>query len=231
MESIINNLLNQIGLINTKLDFGVLHSYVEENKYSYWLVTEIDDLLKIVEKQSEYFNLAKEVANNEWFDKNVSMLILHKVENFDNIQNLVIEVEENPYLFKKQIILYKEIEVEKLNQAIELQESTIKDFIEDKILDENTFKKHKENINDNDYQSLLYRLAHKIPFIRLNITQENGLETLTNKNIKKIETGSFQGLNHYVNHTFFNRSIESIDQMESDTLYNLLLNTLSPDEN
>lgn len=231
MESIINNLLNQIGLINKKLNFGVLHSYVDENKHSYWLVIVADDLTKIVEKQSEYFNLAKEVANNEWFDKNVSMLIIHKVENFDNIQDLVIEVEENPYLFKKQIILYKEIEVKKLNEAIELKESTIKDFIEDKILDENTFKKHKENINDNDYESLLYRLAHKMPFIRLNITQENGLETLTDKNKQKIETGSFEGLNNYVNHTFFNRSIESIDQMESDTLYNLLLSTLSRDEN
>ena len=231
MESIINELLNQIGLINEKLSFGVLHSYVEGHKHSYWLVIEINDLNRIVEKQTEYFNLAKAVANNEWFDKNVSMLILHKVENFENIQNLVIEIEENPYLFKKQIILYKEIEVEKLSQVIELQQSTLKDFIEDKILEENSFKNHKENINNNDYESLLYRMAYKIPFIKLNIKKENGLEKLNDKNTKRIDNGSLKELNNCINDNFFNRSRDTIDQMESDSLYNLLLKTLNSDEN
>lgn len=231
MEIIINSLLHQIGLINKQLSYGVLHFLEEENKHSYWLVIETDNLVEVIEKQSEYFSVAKEAAKNEWFDKNVSMLILHKVENYDNIQNLVLEVEENPYLFKKQIILYKDTEVEKFNQAIQSQEKNIRGFIENKILDEETFKKHKENINNNDYESLLYRLAHKIPFIKLDITQENGLEALTDNNKQKIEAGSFRELNNLIDQNFFNRSIENIEEMNSNIIYDFLLPTLNSDEN
>ena len=158
-------------------------------------------------------------------------MILHKVENFENIQSLVLEIEENPYLFKKQVILFKETEWENLNRAIESEENTIKNFIENKILDEAIFKIHKENINNNNYESLLYRLAHKIPFIKLNIIQENGLEALTDNNTQKIESGSYGEFNSFIEQNFLNRNIESIDEMESDTIYDLLLNTLSPDEN
>lgn len=231
MKTIINNLFNQIGLVNKELDCGVLHFFEEENKYSYWLVNETDNLTEIIEKQSTYFAMAKEAANNEWFDKNVSMIILHKVENFDNLQNLVLAVEENPYLFKKQIILYKDTEVEKLNQALSSQETTIKNYIESKILDESTFKIHKENINNNDYESLLYRIAHKIPLIKLRIIQENGLDALTNNNRQKIETGAFLEINNLINQNFFNRSSESIDEVNSDIIYDFLLKTLNSDEN
>ncbi len=229
METIINNLFHQIGLISKELSFGKLHFF--ENKHSYWLVIETENLTEVINKQSDYFNIAKEVANNEWFDKNVSMIIIHKVENFNTIQNLVLEVEENPYLFKKQIILYKDTEVEKFNQALDSQQQTIKGFIENKILEEETFIKHKENINNNDYESLLYRLAHKIPLIKLSIIQENGLVALTDNNMQKIEIGSFGELNNLIDQNFFTRSVENIDEMNSDIIYAFLLPTLNSDEN
>jgi hypothetical protein len=159
------------------------------------------------------------------------MLIIHKVEDFDNIQNLVLEIEENPYLFKKQVILYKNVEVEKLNQALDSIGSTVKDFIETAILNEVIFKKHKESINNNDYESLLYRIAHKIPFIKLNIIQESGLDTLNDNNNRKIQTGSFVELNNLVEQNFFNRSMDSINEMSPNTIYDFLLPTLNSDEN
>lgn len=231
MITTINNLFSQLGFINSELEIGFLHAFEDINKRTYWLIIETDNLSNVIENQSNYFEQARNRINNEWFDKNVSLLILHKVEDFDNNQSLVLEIEENPYLFKKQVILYREIERENLNRAIEAEENTIKNFIENKILDEAIFKIHKENINNNDYESLLYRLAHKIPFIKLNIIQENGLEALTDNNTQKIESGSYGQLNRFIEQNFFHRNMESIDEMESDTIYDLLLNTLSPDEN
>ena len=231
MITIINNLFSQLGLVNSELEIGSLYTFEDINKKTYWLIIETDNLSNVIENQSNYFEQARNRINNEWFDKNVSLLILHKVEDFDNNQSLVLEIEENPYLFKKQVILYREIERENLNRAIEAEENTIKNFIENKILDEAIFKIHKENINNNDYESLLYRLAHKIPFIKLNIIQENGLEALTDNNTQKIESGSYGQLNRFIEQNFFHRNMESIDEMESDTIYDLLLNTLSPDEN
>lgn len=231
MITIINNLFSQLGLVNSELEIGSLYTFEDINKKTYWLIIETDNLNNVIEDQSNYFEQAKNRINNEWFDKNVNLLVLHKVENFDNIQSSVLNIEEDPYLFKKQIILYKDTERENLNRAIEAEENTIKDFIENKILDEAIFKIHKENINNNDYESLLYRLAHKIPFIKLNVIQENGLEALTDKNTQKIESGSYGEFNRFIVQNFFHRNMESIDEMESDTIYDLLLNTLSSDEN
>ena len=231
MITIINNLFSQLGLVNSGLEIGSLYTFEDINKKTYWLIIETDNLNNVIENQSNYFEQAKNRINNEWFDKNVNLLVLHKVENFDNIQSSVLNIEEDPYLFKKQIILYKDTERENLNRAIEAEENTIKNFIENKILDEAIFKIHKENINNNDYESLLYRLAHKIPFIKLNIIQENGVEALTDNNTQKIESGSYGQLNRFIEQNFFHRNMESIDEMESDTIYDLLLNTLSPDEN
>lgn len=231
MITIINDLFSQLGLVNIELEIGSLYTFEDINKKTYWLIIETDNLNNVIENQSNYFEQAKNRINNEWFDKNVNLLVLHKVENFDNIQSSVLKIEEDPYLFKKQIILYKDTERENLNRAIEAEENTIKDFIENKILDEAIFKIHKENINNNDYESLLYRLAHKIPFIKLNIIQENGVEALTDNNTQKIESGSYGQLNRFIEQNLFHRNMESIDEMESDTIYDLLLNTLNPDEN
>lgn len=231
MITIINNLFSQLGLVNSELEIGSLYTFEDINKKTYWLIIETDNLNNVIENQANYFEQAKNRINNEWFDKNVNLLVLHKVENFDNIQSSVLKIEEDPYLFKKQIILYKDTERENLNRAIEAEENTIKDFIENKILDEAVFKIHKDKINNNDYESLLYRLAHKIPFIKLNIIQENGVEALTDNNTQKIESGSYGQLNRFIEQNLFHRNMESIDEMESDTIYDLLLNTLNPDEN
>lgn len=231
MITIINNLFSQLGLVNSELEIGSLYTFENINKKTYWLIIETDNLNNVIENQSNYFEQAKNRINNEWFDKNVNLLVLHKVENFDNVQSLVLKIEEDPYLFKKQIILYKDTERENLKSAMEAEENTIKDFIENKILDEAIFKIHKENINNNDYESLLYRLAHKIPFIKLNIIQENGLEALTDNNTQQIESGSYVQLNNFIEQNLFRRNIESIEEMESNTIYDLLLNTLNLNEN
>ncbi|GAA4770326.1 MULTISPECIES: ABC-three component system middle component 1 [Flavobacterium] len=231
MKTIINNIFSQLGLSNKELEIGSLYSFDDINKKSYWLIIETDNLINVIENQANYFEEAKKIINNEWFDKNVNLLILHRVENFENFQSLVLEIEEDPYLFKKQIILYNDSEVEKLNQALEQQQQNIKGFIENKILEEEVFKKHKENINNNDYESLLYRLVHKIPLINLNIVQENGLDALTDNNRQKIENGSFGSLNNLIDQNFFNRDVENIDEMNADIIYDILLPTLKSDEN
>lgn len=231
MITIINNLFSQLGLVNSELEIGSLYTFEDINKKNYWLIIETDNLNNVIENQSNYFEQAKNIINNEWFDKNVNLLILHRVESFENIQGLILEIEEDPYLFKKQVILYKEIEYENLNSALESEETTIKYFIENKILDEVVFKKHKDRINNNDYESLLYRLAHKIPFIKLNISQEDNLEAITENNTQKIESGSYGELNGFIEQNFFDRDIESIDEMESETIYDLLLSTLKQNEN
>ncbi|MDM1415782.1 hypothetical protein HX057_16835 [Myroides odoratimimus] len=223
MKTIINNLFSQFDLSLIELEIGSLYKFEDNNKKSYWLIIESNNLNNIIENQADYFEKSKEKINDEWFDKNVNLLILHQIEDFENIQNIVLTIEENPYLFKKQVLLYKGHEIEKLKNIIESESTNIKNFIENKILDESIFKVHKENINNNNYESLLYRLVHKIPFIKLNIQRKDNLEVLTDNNIQKIRSNSFESLNSYIEQNFFNRDLEFIEQMDSDSVYNLLI--------
>lgn len=231
MYKLINTLFDELGLIKTDLEAGSLYTFVDINKKTFWLIIETGNLNDVINNQSDYFEEAKNRMNSEWFDKNVNLLILHRVDIIDNNPSLLIEIEENPYLFKKQVILYKEIEIENLKRLIETENSTVKEFIENKILDKTIFKIHKESINNNDYESLLYRLAHKIPIIKLNIIQQNELEGLIENNLQKIESGFHVELNRLIEQNIFTRDMESIAELEPDTIYDLLLNTLNPDEN
>ena len=76
MKTIINSIFSQIGLINTALEIGSLYSFDDINKKSYWLIIETDILINVIENQANYFEEAKKMINNEWFDKNVNLLIL-----------------------------------------------------------------------------------------------------------------------------------------------------------
>lgn len=94
MTTIINDLFSQLGLLNNPLEIGSLYTFDDINKKTYWLIIETDNLNNVIENQSNYFEQAKNRINNEWFDKNVNLLVLHKVENFDNIQSSVLNIEE-----------------------------------------------------------------------------------------------------------------------------------------
>ncbi|MDM1507728.1 hypothetical protein HX079_18425, partial [Myroides odoratimimus] len=206
------NLFSHFDLSLIELEIGSLSKFEDNNNISYWIIIESNNLNNIIENQADYFEKSKEKINDEWFDKNVNLLILHQIEDFENIQNIVLTIEENPYLFKKQVLLYKGHEIEKLKNIIESESTNIKNFIENKILDESIFKVHKENINNNNYESLLYRLVHKIPFIKLNIQRKDNLGVLTDNNIQKIRSNSFESLNSYIEQNFFNRDLEFIEQ-------------------
>lgn len=231
MKTLIKDLFIQLGLVEQNLEIGSIFSFENSNKKSYWLIIETERLDEVINNQVTYFEQAKNLINNEWFDKNVSLLILHKVENFNDNQVLVMKIEEDPYLFKKQVILYKESEYQNLIEILEVENITIKDFLENKLLNETIFKVHKENINNNSYESLLYRLSYKIPIINLSITQEDNLEALTTDNKEKIVSRSLDKINDIIEQDIFERDLENINLISSDDIYDLLLTTLSTDEN
>lgn len=230
MKTIIKDLFIQLGLIEQQIEFGSIFTYDDNNRNSYFLIIESERLEEVIDNQVAYFDQAKNLVNNEWFDKNVSLLVIHKAEDFNDIQSLVMKIEENPYLFKKQVIVYKESEFQNLVATLEREGMSIKDFLENKLLEESTFKVHKENINNNSYESLLYRLSHKIPIINLSITQEDNLEALTTDNKQKIVSQSLDNINDIIEQDIFNKDLENIKLINSDEIYDLLLTTLSTDE-
>jgi hypothetical protein len=197
-----------------------------KEKHNYWVVISRNNLTKIKEEQTILFLKAKEVINQPQFDKNANLLVLYNISNTEDAnKDAILQTEEDPFHFKKSVIYYTTEELNKLSELIGT--SNITSAIETLILKEDVFTKHKSAFDANEYQSLLYRIVHKIPFIQINIAQVNNLQSLEEINKNAIGQNS---LNDILEKELF---VLTSDELAVITNENLLekLKTILPDEN
>ena len=232
MELIINNLFEEIGLQAQQTDFGKVHYFKETNQFSFWLVLETTNLNTVIENQSKFFTTTKELLKSEWFDKNANLLILYKsILGFPVDKNRIIDIEENPFLFKKQILVYTEIEKQKLSEAISNSTLTTKKFFEQKLLSNSIFEQHKTNLNNNDFESLLYRIAHKVPFLNINVAQKDGLSALTENNKNEvIKNSSLNELDDLISELILDITSDDVMSISSEAIYDKILILIDKDE-
>jgi hypothetical protein len=109
-----------------------------------------------------------EIASESSFEHNSDLIILLKIKNlsdFNNYEQQILSIEEDPYSFKKYVLYYSE-EEEKL-----VANKHLKD-LEKTILDRNLFKAYKENPIYPSIYSFSARFFIKIPFLRVPVNEE-----------------------------------------------------------
>lgn len=161
--------------------------YILKEKKNYWLIAQYDgdDINNVLDDQIELFVKTKEFVKQPTFDKNVNLLILNKVLKLEDVKfDNLLHIEEDPYHFKKSILYYTDEEQKNLNSAI--GESNVLTAIEALILKDEIFEQHKTNFDANLFESLVYRIAIKIPFVKIRITQTNNLKSLEEINKKSV---------------------------------------------
>lgn len=227
MKTIINALLAEEGFTLSETDFGSAFSFEEDTRRTYWLIVRLENLDSVLETQSEYFQKTKELFNTPWFDKNANLLILYETSDISDIKlkSQIIEVEEDPYLFKKQVLLCSDRESEYLKEAITASGLTVKDFIEGQIISPEIFLKHKNNFNTNNYESLIYRIPQKIPFIKLKFATEHGLETLNESHRNVVDNSIYAEMNQLIEDNYFELSTEDLKNITAHEIYHKLLNS------
>ncbi len=232
MELIINSLFEEIGLEAQLTEFGKVHYFKDANQFSFWLVIQLADLSTIVENQSKFFTAAKDLLKNEWFDKNANLLILHESVSATSIgKNIVIDIEENPYLFKKQILVYTTNEMQNLTEAIAASNLSTKKFFEQKLLSNSIFEQHKSNLNNNAFESLLYRVAHKVPFLNIKVAQKDGLSALTNSNNSEIiKNSQLKMLDDLISEMIVDITSDEVTAISEEAAYDKLLIVIEKDE-
>lgn len=197
-----------------------------KEKYNYWIVICRNNLTEIKEEQIRLFLKAKELIKQPQFDKNANLLVLYNISNTkDANKDAILQIEEDPFHFKKSVIYYTTEELKKLSEVIEL--SNITSSIEALILKEEVFTKHKSSFDDNEFQSLLFRIAHKIPFIKINIAHVNNIDSL--EEINKNEVGR-NSLNDLIEKEFFALTSDELAVISNENLLERL-KTILPDEN
>ncbi|HTO16523.1 MAG TPA: ABC-three component system middle component 1 [Edaphocola sp.] len=190
--------------------------YILKEQKNYWVIDQIDrdDINNVLNNQIELFVKTKEVVQEPTFDKNVNLLILNKVPKLEDVKfDNLLQIEENPYHFKKSILYYTDEELKNLNAAI--GESNVLTAIESLILKDQIFEQHKTNFDANSFESLVYRIAIKIPFIKIRITQTNNLKSLEEINKRSIGNNP---LDEILEQDFFMLNDEDFSAMTNETI-------------
>lgn len=205
MEKIISNIFEEynfesITLNNSEDSIKIFHN-LNQNEYNIFIVdyrTNISDdyLSEVVpDLREEVDNTIKSIkADNivEKFDskinKNMYLIVCLKSETNSKINRKILEIEEDPYFFKKSVIHYEENELSIFNDAKDNEKFA--EFIIETVTNEELFSLYK---NDED-GSVLYNTCLKftmaIPLLTLHMKttdfpdlDKNLNNKLTNQNL------------------------------------------------
>lgn len=159
------------------IDFSEIDYLSDE--YQIYLNTYIEEV--IVTKYKDFIL-------SDSFNKNRSLILITQGETSRENRQIIAEIEEDPYFFKKQILLLNENEIEVIPTLLESE--SIIDKCNEIISDSSQFIEFKQEIcSDKIDKSALYslvaKLYEKLPFLTLNIRNKRSenLTELINKNI------------------------------------------------
>lgn len=214
MIDIINKIFVEAGLEEKPYaDFKI---YILKEQKNFWVIAHYagDEIKNVLNEQIELFVKTKEIVQDPTFDKNVNLLVLNKVSKLDDVKlDDLLQIEENPYHFKKSVMYYTEVELKNLTSAID--ESNVLTSIESLILKEEIFEQHKTSFDANSFESLVYRMAIKIPFLKIRINQTNNLKSLEEINKKSVGNNP---LDEILEQDFFTLSDEDFSKMTNETI-------------
>lgn len=185
MQNLIEQLLTSEGLtrkISTEL---ALYEYSTHEKKNFWLVVYGEPIIT-PEKQAGWLSECKIATSDPALEKNINLLIVWNTDSSNVLSNKrVHHTEEDSYFFKKHVLPYTNAEIEALNQQVAIQgfSAVFREMITSPI----TFIEYKSHYLQGGWQSLLYRLAIKLPFIRVNSFSTSDLASLEKSIDEKIK--------------------------------------------
>lgn len=234
MKTIVNDIFQKHGFIVQQLTEGNLYSFpLEREKTSFWLVIENDDL-EILDRQNEYFRACKEAIDSNDIDKNTSLLILAKVAEtikFKELKEKILSIEEDPYQFKKLVLFYSENELEALKFEIDEVLEEPLTFIEQNIIASENFSTYKTNPTQFSWQSLIYRITHKIPFIKINVDKDNNLQSLFDTNYNILNQKGLADFDDLINSSLLSLTTEDFQNISPEEILKRLTPETPIDEN
>ena len=127
-------------------------------------------------------------------------------------------LEEDPYQFKKYVLTYTD------DSFFELKNNLSSNQVEsllNLIVDDKTFEQYKENYLKHSWLNLLFNIAHKLPFLYINITVNQDLQDLFTKSKQElIESGNYD-FYEIIDANFSSDIIENINQINDELLIEL----------
>lgn len=153
------------------------------NDTDYWLVSNVLDDFN---NQGRIFDIIMEQSTDMKFvEKNLSLLLLVDMDDPNNKKNDAIEIENEKSYFKKYVLKYNQESVKGLIDIINEKKAK---SIAELILDNQCFNKLQSDIGQLTPNTLLYSIAHKLPFIMINTTPiaRTGVDLIITKDLNSL---------------------------------------------
>ncbi len=194
MIDLIKNIFTSYGYTNTGLDSPDLTLYSSSgDREEYWLVTRINSETDALQEQQNFFDRCATHIDSPTLEKNVSLLMVWETSGhlpLEDLKRKIMQIEEDAYFFKKYVLHYAPQQKVALQQELG-EENSLKDFLSEKIVNQDIFKRYKneklENSHTMTWESLIYRMAIKIPFINVKIESKDDLGSLKRENQEAID--------------------------------------------
>lgn len=218
------NLIHNI-FLNHRFEYQTIgnnHFYKqisEEGVAYYWLIVEVESLVTILDDQNNWFKECKSSIEHSDFDKNTSLLVLLERKETREWKNELVRIEDDPFQFKKYIIGYTKIALEGL---LENSDTGNPNLITKLIADEEIFNEYKNSYSEYSWHNLLYTISQKLPFLKLNIASEKGLDNLFEESRNRLSALNFFGQ--------FERIDNSITNPTDDISFDDLSSIISKEE-
>lgn len=193
MIDLIKNIFSSYGYLDTELNSSDLTLYSgSKGREEYWLLVKINTETDVLQEQRSYFDQCSKHIDSPALEKNLSLLLVWETSGAipsESLKKNIMKIEEDAYFFKKYVLHYSQKQKSALLE--ELGERKLKDFLSYELVKKETFKGYKEEKLEEEttmtWQSLIYRIAIKIPFINVDIKSEDDLESLERENQEKIQ--------------------------------------------
>ena len=198
MIDIVNAVFDRYGFERIKAQNGNFYSKNQSTQEQYWLLLN-DDIEHVLENQARYFEECKKLCSEAGMDKNVSMIFIWETDGTvprDTFKRTKMRIEEDPYFFKKYVLGYSRDELSQLKK--EIGDQDVVAFLEEKIVSKEVFDGYKNEPFVKTWQSLLYRIAIKVPFLKIKIGESRGLQSLFEEHDKTLAEATLLDLSNAV---------------------------------
>lgn len=105
--------------------------------------------------------------------KNFSLILCWErevVEDFETINAQILQIEEDPFDFKKYVLMYSQSEVDELHSDWERSEMSMIPFLNHYLYEDGKFTRFKNRTATPAY-NLVTRLFIKVPFLKLHVKE------------------------------------------------------------
>lgn len=166
---------NILFISNDQKDYFV---FVEQNEgaLEHSSISDLQRKLQIYTRK----NFPKGDFISDHYERNSTLIIFVRSDNeivSDNTLKTIMEIEEDPYLFKKQIVFLNKQEVKSLKEDL-LKTDSIENKCREIIENIDAFLKFKNELKNNKIQrsalySLVTKLYEKLPFLTLDVVKKD----------------------------------------------------------